>query len=381
MSPLRILADANMQGVEALLAPYGEVHCIDGRALQPRELADADVLLVRSVTRVDADLLAASSVRFVGTATSGLEHIDQDYLQARGTVFAHARGANANAVVEYVLAVIAVCDNFLERLLGGGRLGIVGQGHVGRRLAACARELGIAVQAFDPWRDDVVSAAELEEVLTCDVISLHPELTTRDPWPSFHLLDAERLARIPADSLLVNASRGPVIDNAALRAHLAMGAGPTTVLDVWEGEPNPDPGLLGLAHLGSPHIAGYTEDARYGATHILARALARWLGAEPPAATAALASAPILSLGPATDALAQLRAVLLGRYDPRNDDAELRAAMDAVTRAAAARAFDRLRRDYPPRRELRGSRVVAPGLPPAWGRALGLENPEAGSDE
>ena len=174
MSQLRILADENMRGVEQAFSSMGTLRLMPGRAIASADLENTDVLLVRSVTQVNEELLKNSPVSFVGTATAGFEHIDTGYLAARGIPFATAAGANANSVVEYVLSAVAVCDDHLERLLGGGQVGIVGAGHVGSRLARCLDGLGIDYLQFDPWLDSssLARPATLEEVLGCQVVAL-----------------------------------------------------------------------------------------------------------------------------------------------------------------------------------------------------------------
>ncbi|GAB3276946.1 4-phosphoerythronate dehydrogenase [Parahaliea aestuarii] len=377
MSGLKIIADANMRGVEAVFQPYGEVHLVEGRSLRRQDLQGADVLLVRSVTSVDSELLRGTGVRFVGTATSGLEHVDGHYLAEQGIRFAHARGSNANAVVEYDLAAIAACDDYLERLLDGGVLGIVGQGHVGAALARCARALGIRIRCHDPWLESVEDQADLAAVLAADVICLHPELTRRKPHPSYHLLNADRLAQVSGDSLLINTSRGAVVDNAALCERLQQGRGPACVLDVWEHEPHLQPGLLEQVRLGTPHIAGHSLDAKLEGTRMLGAALATAFDLAPPGVPREAGGAPTLSAPQELAGSALLRWLLSARYDIGADDAALRHAVTgpgtAATPAAVAAAFDDLRRHYPQRRELRGSPVCAPSAPEAWASALGYQ--------
>ncbi|TXS95634.1 4-phosphoerythronate dehydrogenase [Parahaliea maris] len=378
MSGLKIVADANMRGVEAVFSQYGSVELVEGRNLRRGQLEGADVLLVRSVTSVDSSLLQGTGVQFVGTATSGLEHVDQHYLQTQGVRFAHARGSNANAVVEYVLAGIAACDDYLERLLAGGVLGIVGQGHVGRALARCARQLGIQLRCYDPWLDAVEDAAELDEVLGVDVLCLHPELTRQKPWPSYHLLDAARLGQLPADSLLINASRGAVVDNAALLERLAAAPGQRCVMDVWEHEPHLLPGLLEQVDIGTPHIAGHSLDAKLEGTRMLGAALATAFDLVPPESQ--LAGPPVASLQAPENLQGAdlLRWLLQARYEIRADDRALRDAVAGAPGSEVAAAFDALRRDYPQRRELRGSPVYAPAAPAAWASALGYREPASG---
>lgn len=358
MSGLRILADRNIPAVHDCFGHLGLVRTVEGRSLRAVDLAEVDVLLVRSVTRVDEQLLDGTPVRFVGTATAGVDHIDIPWLQRKGIGFAAAPGANANSVVEYVLAAVAAVDDFLECLLAGGRVGIVGHGHVGSLLARRLRALGIASLHCDPWLDQVALAtpASLNEILGCDVLSLHPSLTSADPWPSRHLLGPEALATLRREQLLINASRGPVLANDALLARLQQADAPRCVLDVWEFEPAVSPTLLECVQFGTPHIAGYSHDAKLAATGMLAQALQTQL---------ALASAEVelgmpatvLELPPALSGEDLLRYLCGLRYDLAADDRRLREAVQGAPETEARAAFDRLRRDYPLRRELAGSRV------------------------
>jgi erythronate-4-phosphate dehydrogenase len=355
---LSILADENIPAVEHYLGGLGRVRRAGGRGIVPAQLQGVDALLVRSVTRVDERLLCGSAVRFVGTATSGVEHVDRDYLRERGIGFAHAPGANANSVVEYLLAAVAAVGEHLERLLAGGRVGVVGYGVIGRSVVDRLRALGIRCLVYDPWLDrtQLPDPATLPEVLACEVVALHPELTREQPWPSFHLLGRSELAQLDPAGLLVNASRGAVVDNAALRSLLGQRSAPDCVLDVWEGEPAIDRELLARVELGTPHIAGYSLDGKLRGSQSICRALASHFGIElqTPATTEA---APPLAVPGALAGAALLRLLLAARYDIRQDDVRLRRALAGAGDAGAAAAFDRLRREYPRRRELLGSVV------------------------
>ncbi len=375
MKPL-VLADENIPGLAEQLGDSVQLETLPGRSIAREHLLCADALLVRSVTRVNADLLAGTAVKFVGTATSGYDHIDRAWLAEQGTGFAHAPGSNANSVVEYVLAAVAETGDFLERLLAGGRLGIVGYGHIGRALARRLTALGINHCIYDPW----LSAAELpvpaffEEILSCDVISLHPALTLEAPYPSKHLFDAAALAGLGSKQLLINASRGPVVDNAALSVRLDRAEAPVVVLDVWEYEPRVDAALLEKVRYGSAHIAGYSLDGKLAGTAMLVQALAATLGIGLPSSPAP-GRAPLAL--PALDSHAEVLRYLLGQcYRVADDDRRLRETTLTLPEKAAADNFDRLRRDYPERRELAGSRVrISAGGPDhaALVRALGAE--------
>jgi len=367
MSDLVIAADANIPGVEQVFGKVGEVRRFEGRAITRDSLLDVDVLLVRSVTRVDQSLLDGTPVRFVGTATSGFDHIDRDWLGSAAIHFAHAPGANANSVVEYVLCAVACVDRYLETLLEGGSLGIVGYGNIGTALGGVLTRLGIAWKVFDPWLDPQPDyAATLEEVLACDVVSMHPELTSAAPWPSYHLLDAGRLRSLGESQLLINASRGEVVDQLALLQRLQSPEAPTCVLDVWEGEPVVPAQLLKAVRFGSAHIAGYSTDGKYLGTAMLASAVAGALGIDLLADQVHLATpaerAPAIVPISGSGVAQCLRSLVTARYHIADDDQRLRALLQAESGAAAASGFDQLRKQYPVRRELKGNDVSVGGL-------------------
>jgi erythronate-4-phosphate dehydrogenase len=339
---VKLLVDRNMAGVEALQA-LGEVELFDGRALAAADLAGADALLVRSVTRVDADLLEGCSLGFVGSATSGIDHVDRAALEARGIAFAYAPGSNADSVVDYVLSALCRHPDALARLLDGDELGIVGYGHIGRRLQQRLARLGIQCRAYDPWLEGLEALAELDTVLACPVVCLHAALTREHPWPSEHMLVFEQLAQMPQQALLINAGRGELIATGELLALAEQRPDISLVLDVWEGEPAVNPVLLAKCRFGSAHIAGYSTDGKLRATAMLARALCRAMNIDiettgaglPPVAVTVpqeLGGQPLLSW-----LVAQV-------YDLQEDDTLLRAAMPD--------GFDRLRKQYRLRREV-----------------------------
>ena len=356
---LTVVADENIPAIEHYLAGQATVRRVSGRALQRHHLDGVDALLVRSVTRVDEELLHGSTVRFVGTATSGIDHIDQDYLQRRNTGFAYAPGSNANSVVEYVLAAIAATTDKLEMLLAGGSVGIVGYGVIGKAVAARLAALGIDYRVYDPWLDtQVVShAVSLSQILDCDVVTLHPELTHEQPWPSFHLLAAAELASLASDCLLINASRGPVIDSLALLALFQSGTAPHVVLDVWEHEPRLDQALLERVHLGTAHIAGYSLDGKLLATRMLCEALLSQMGKPPPPVSSPAGEPQKLAVPAGLHGARLVRYLLQSRYEISQDDAALRDATLGIETAQAAANFDLLRKEYRARRELLGSKV------------------------
>lgn len=372
-SRLRLVADENMPGVEACCARLGrhvEVVRRPGRSLSAADVAAADILLVRSITRVDAALLAGSPVRFVGTATIGTDHLDIPWLEAQGIAWASAPGCNARAVGEWVLNVLVQLAAEQGVTLAGRTLGIIGLGHVGRQVAQLVRLLGIDVIACDPFLAppdlppalaDVPLLALDELLAQADMVTVHTPLTRSGPHPSHHLLDAGRLASLRPGAWLINAARGPVVANAALKAVLARG-GLTAVLDVWEGEPDLDVDLLALVRHGSPHIAGHSLEGKWRGTWQIMLAASVALGLDLHGELSdILPDEGGLSLTlPASAAAPEARlATLLRAVIPlAEDDARLRAARQEPDPAAA---FDRLRKNYPMRREFPAHHVHVAG--------------------
>ena len=353
-----MLVDENIPGAESALASFGSVQRFSGRSLTRSQLLDTDALLVRSVTTVNEALLSSTPVRFVGSATSGIDHIDVRYLNDSGIHFAYAGGANANSVVEYVLSAIAAVEDRLERLLAGETCGVVGYGRVGKALAMRFHALGIACRVYDPWleRSNVPGAVDLEEALACSVVCLHPELTNKAPYPSRHLLNRDTLPLLQPGALLINAARGAVIDNAALLAHLEAGTDLLTVLDVWEDEPHINIALLKQVTLATPHIAGYSLDSKLVATRMLASAMAMALGLSGAAPQNTAEGRTPLVVADNLSGAALVRALVHAHYDIRADD-------QLFSGEGAGRLpeyFDYMRKHYPERRELAGSNIRLP---------------------
>lgn len=346
---MRIVVDENIPGAQALLGDLGELRLMPGRAIDAASVREAEVLIVRSVTRVDSALLEGSRLRFVASATAGLDHVSLPALAERGIGFSSAPGSNADSVVDYVLAVLAL--RYPTRgSLAGRRIGIVGHGEVGSRLLARVQALGAQGVVVDPFLPPSRAPASLEDALACEVLSLHVPLAAEGPHPTVHLLDAKRLAAMRPDALLINTSRGPVVDNAALLARLEGQAGFAVALDVWEHEPAVDLRLLARCLVGTPHIAGYALDGKLRGIAQVCAALRDFLGVSRPP------EIPLADAGVLPEGLHSWQEAVLRSYDPRADDARLRAALLSEPEAAGA-AFDRLRRAYPPRREFSAWRI------------------------
>ncbi|WP_223484538.1 4-phosphoerythronate dehydrogenase PdxB [Pseudomonas sp. A-RE-19] len=365
-----IVADENIPLLDAFFAGFGEIHRVPGRAIDRATVEQADVLLVRSVTNVNRALLEGSKVRFVGTCTIGTDHLDLDYFQQAGITWSSAPGCNARGVVDYVLGSLLTLAEIEGADLTQRTYGVVGAGEVGGRLVKVLQGLGWNVRVCDPPRQaaeggDYVS---LEQVIEqCDVISLHTPLNKQGPQSTRHLFDKNRLNQLKPGTWLINASRGPVVDNAALRQVLLQREDLQAVLDVWEGEPEVDVALAELCVLATPHIAGYSLDGRQRGTAQIYQALCQFLGQPEQINLNDLLPAPWLSavtLSADSDPAWALAMLCRGVYDPRRDDADFRRSLVGNVGEQRA-AFDALRKHYPLRREIDGLKVRIEGDSPA----------------
>jgi erythronate-4-phosphate dehydrogenase len=367
---MRIVADENIPLLDEFFAEFGTITRLPGRRIDAASVAEADLLLVRSVTPVNAALLKGSPVKFVGTCTIGTDHLDLDYFHQANIGWASAPGCNARGVVDYVLGSLLVLAEQHGQALASRTFGVVGVGQVGGRLLKVLRALGWRVLACDPLRqaregDDYVS---LEEVLRqCDVISLHTPLTREGEHATYHLLDQARLAALKPGTWLINASRGAVVDNQALREQLQQRDDLHVVLDVWEGEPQVDVELAGLCRIATPHIAGYSLDGKLRGTEQVYQAWCAHQGIAPRVQLAQLMPAPWLAslqLDARADLNWALSTLCRAVYDPRADDANFRRSLNADEQARRA-GFDALRKRYPVRREIDALQVQVNGSAPA----------------
>ncbi len=352
-----ILADENIPYVKEVFGCLGEVVTMPGRAMSQEAARGAEVLLVRSVTRVGRELLEGTRVRFVATATIGFDHVDRDYLAMRGIGFAAAPGSNAQSVAEYVTTALLLLESRGRIELRKSTLGVVGVGNVGSRVDRMARALGMRVLLDDPPRaraEGPSSFVSLESVCReADVITFHVPLSREGPDPTYHLIDSHLLGRIRPGAILLNTSRGSVHDTEALKTARRASRPGALVLDVFEAEPRIDPELVALADLATPHIAGYSFDGKVAGTRMIFEAVCRFFGHEPRWPDGV---PPAEELVFQLDRPEPLRAVRAA-YDIEADDARLREVMQAPTEADRARGFDRLRKEYPRRREFACWRV------------------------
>lgn len=348
---VKILVDENMPYARELFSRLGEVKPVAGRPIPVDELADAQALMVRSVTKVNASLLSGTAVKFVGTATAGTDHVDQQWLGEAGIGFSAAPGCNAIAVVEYVfsaLLMLAERDGFT---LKDRTVGIVGVGNVGSRLQARLEAWGVRTLLCDPPRADRGDAGDfrpLEDLVReADILTFHTPLFKEGPYKTLHLANEALIGALKPGAILLNACRGRVVDNAALLTRLEAGQDLSVVLDVWEPEPDLNVELLKRVDIGTPHIAGYTLEGKARGTTQVFEAFSAFIGHRQQVALDTLLPAPefgrITLHGPLDQPTLKRLVHLV--YDVRRDDAPLRKV------AGIPGEFDKLRKNYLERRE------------------------------
>lgn len=333
-----------------------DLRILENRGIVHDAVKDADILLTRSSTRVDAALLEGARVRFAATATIGDDHYDKAYLAAHNIAFANAAGSSTGSVLEYMAAALLHLHAGNTMPIPGTTLGIIGAGRIGARVAEMAEGLGMRVLLNDPpraRREGSAPFTELDALLSeADVISLHTPLTRDGSDPTFHLLDTVALARFSGRGI-INAARGGVVDNGALAEWLDTDRNRFTVMDCWEHEPAIDPRLL--AHdgvvLATPHIAGHSLDGKAANTQYVYDALCRYLGIEPAWHMTDLL--PAIETEPlcikADGNLEALHHAALHLYDITADSRALKECI-GMDESATAAAFTALRRNYPVRR-------------------------------
>jgi erythronate-4-phosphate dehydrogenase len=352
---MKIAVDRNIPLAGSAFGPLGDVTLLETTAVTRETVHDADALVIRSETKVGPRLLEGSAVRFVGTATIGTDHIDLPYLSSKGIAFASAPGSNANSVKEYLLAALLVLARRGKFPLAGKTIGVVGAGNVGSRVSAMARALGMTVFVNDPPLERAGGAGylPLDALMEADFISLHVPLTRAGSDPTQHLFDARRIARMKRGAILINTSRGAVVETGALDAALRGGRLAAAVLDVWEGEPAIDAELLSLVSLGTPHIAGYSIDGKVRAASLIRAALCCFLGDSSvwdPSGELPPPAIHSVTPGQAGTAEGRLEHAVKILYDIECDDRLLRGVFD-VPQADRAGFFMGLRSGYRIRRE------------------------------
>lgn len=375
---MNIVADRNIAFVAEAFEQFGDVSLETGRNIDAGRLACADILLTRSQTKVNAALLDNTPVKWVGSATSGVEHVDTQYLEQRGIGFADARGSNAVSVAEYVISVLAALCELRGCELQDFSVGIVGYGEIGTRLVERLELLEITCKVNDPLLEGRVARkfSPLAEVLRADVVTLHVPLTCGQDRPTAGLIGAAELELMRPHAVLINAARGGVVDEQALLVALERRPAMAAVIDCWRGEPAVNVELLERAWITTPHIAGHSYDGKVNGTRQIYAAACDYFAASPNWLSSLQADDVNEIKAPES-----LQRLLLDCYDIHRDNTEFKRCLK-LSDSERAKQFDRLRGDYPKRREFSARRVDGEieGISASTLNALGFKNYKAGED-
>ncbi|MBN2592234.1 MAG: 4-phosphoerythronate dehydrogenase PdxB [Sedimentisphaerales bacterium] len=373
---MKIVADANIPFVKECFSSIGEVTVIGGREMTPWIVADADILLVRSITPVGVDLLAGSKVRFVGTATIGFDHIDIDFLSCNNIGFASAPGSNATSAAEYVIAGLLDIGQRYALDLEGKSIGVIGVGNVGSRVAKKCAAMGMDVYLNDPPLQRQTGDTKylpLEKLYDCDFITLHTPLTFEGQDKTYHLADENFFKSLKDRCVFINASRGAVVDGSALKSAVKSDRLKAVVLDVWENEPEIDIELLKMVDIGTPHIAGYSLDGKIAGLIMIYKAACEYFDMEPKYGIEDFLPEPAVPELKINPNISNDQDALLGAvqkiYRIDKDDARLRRVLEKLAEDRG-KHFDSLRKNYHVRREFQNTSVILEGTKPKLAEKL-----------
>ncbi len=327
-------------------------------------LRGTDVLVCRTVTKVNQDLLENSALRVVASPGSGIDHIDQTCLQQSSIDLVHAPGSNARSVAEYVLSALFVLADQQEFDLSKKTVGIIGCGHVGSQLRLFLQAIGIECLLYDPPRkldSEDNTYCELTDIQQCDIISLHVPLTSEGPFPTRHMIDTDFFASLAEDVILINTARGDVIDETASKDFLQKNSKATFVIDVWANEPAINLELLARASIVTPHIAGYSLDGKLRATQTVFEQVCNSLQVTDRVDRLQETFLPDtghgITLNQEQSDIEAVSLAVLASYDVRSDAAALRCLLDDSVFDKKS-YFEKLRSNYPVRREFSSLGIV-----------------------
>lgn len=338
---MKIVIDNKIPFIEEAIQKIAdEVVYAPGKDFTPELVKDADALIIRTRTHCDRKLLEGSNVRFIATATIGFDHIDTDYCREAGIVWTNAPGCNSSSVAQYLHSSLLLLQRLKGKKLEECTLGVIGVGNVGKKVAQVARELGMHVLQNDLPREEKEGNFEfkpLKELAEkCDILTFHVPLYREGKYKTFHLADEAFFCSLKHCPVIINTSRGEVVETNALLNALHNGFVSDAIIDVWENEPNINLTLLNKVFLGTPHIAGYSADGKANATRMSLDSLCRFFQIKadyqinPPKPQNSIITADSLS------------EACLRIYDPRRDSEMLKQHPEL---------FEKLRGNYPLRRE------------------------------
>jgi erythronate-4-phosphate dehydrogenase len=279
-SDMKILADKYLYKLDELLPETIELNRYDPENGLPETVTDFDALLIRTVTQINSDSLPeAGLLKFIGTATAGFDHVDAEHLKRLGIAFARSEGCNANAVGEYVITVLFRWAEETGIDLGKKKIGVIGCGNTGGKVIGYLQKLGITTVQYDPPKEEREAdfqSAGLNELLKCDILTFHTPLTFSGKHVTFYMCSSEWLNH--KFDLIINTARGGVVDEHTLEEAVDRGNVQNYILDVWENEPVFEDEIARKAFIATPHIAGYSKQAKWQASNLVIEEMCRFFG-------------------------------------------------------------------------------------------------------
>ncbi|MBI9071881.1 MAG: 4-phosphoerythronate dehydrogenase [Melioribacteraceae bacterium] len=352
---MKLIIDENLAYGEEAFSKIGNITKSHGRKITNDLLMDSDALIVRSITKVNEDLLRNTKVKFVGTATIGTDHLDKNYLDEKNIHYTSAAGCNAWAVTEYVFSALFHLAKEINFNLTDKSIGIIGHGNIGSKIVKFAEALGMKTIINDPPLQRKTGNSiykSLDEALTADIITLHVPLNKTGIDKTVHLIDEKRLNSLKERTILINSCRGPVVDNIAMVNRLKENNNIYTVFDVWEEEPSLSLELLNLVNIATPHIAGYSWEGKVNGTWIVHDKLCEFLNIKPEwKPNMPEVDDNVIHFSGKNSIEENFYNLFNKVYPIFEDNGRLKKALE-LSSNKVGNYFDSLRKDYPFRREL-----------------------------
>lgn len=275
---MKIIIDSNIPFIRGVFEPYAKVEYAEGSSIDRNILTDADAMVIRTRTRCNSELLSGTPVKFIGTATIGTEHIDLDWCMSAGIECASAPGCNAASVMQYIASSLAYLVTKYELDPADTTVGLVGIGNVGSMIAKMTEAFGFRTLLNDPPRqrdEGDRGFSSVNEIMdNSDILSIHVPLTYEGRDKTYRLVDEKFLSGLKKGAIIINTSRGDVIEEKSLLNSLKSNRLKASLLDVWVNEPHINRQLLNITDTGTPHIAGYSLDGKARGTAMIVNWLA-----------------------------------------------------------------------------------------------------------
>jgi erythronate-4-phosphate dehydrogenase len=355
---MKIVADDKIPFLQGVLEPFCDVIYLPGQDITRDHLIDADALLIRTRTKCNEKLLKGTKVKFITTATIGYDHIDTIWCENNNIFWTNAPGCNSGSVYQYIASTFVTLAQKYNFNLADRSLGVIGVGNVGKKVVRLGEHLGMRVLLNDPPRarkEGTCGFISLDGIIReSDIITCHVPLITEGFDSTYHLINQKMLSKLNKGTILINSSRGEVVDNTALYNFLqAENNLQAAVLDVWENEPTINTELLSKIDIATPHIAGYSADGKVNGTAMSVQALSKffnlplklWVPNAIPVPE--ITELEIDCHGKTLQSV--LTESILFTYSIMEDDNRLR---------KSATTFEKQRGDYPLRREFRAFKIA-----------------------